>query len=106
MSTQVNELPKRRGRPPKNPEDKIQDLKAYNKERYYKIKETDEYKEKMRQIYDTEEYKVEHRRKVGESHKRLRAMYNLVKHLSEQNLLTGLPEEYRNSLTHLLQPIA
>jgi len=51
MSTKEEAIPsKRRGRPKKSPEDKIQDLQAYHKTRYENIKNNDEYKEARRQV--------------------------------------------------------
>jgi len=96
---------KRRGRPPKNPEDKIiQDVKAYNKEYYAKQKENEEYKERIKTLYSTEEYKIMNRKRVSEHIKRLRELHVLVKKMNDANILSVLPDEYKNQLNKLLQP--
>ena len=74
-------LPKRRGRPPKNPEDKIQDLKAYMKDWHKSHKDDEDLIQRQRAI-------------TNEKQKRTRELYTLVKNLLKSNQLV-VPEEFK-----------
>ena len=73
---------KRRGRPPKNPEDKIQDLKAYHKEWYENHK-------------DDEHVRAQTRKNNSDKNKRTRELYTLIKSLVLNDEIGGSDEHIK-----------
>jgi len=102
MSTQEVQ-PKRRGRPPKKPEDKIQDMNAYKREWYATHKDDEDFKNKIKEYHTTEEYKIQHRKASMEKQKRTRQLYVLVKKMSQDNIIDALPEEYKKEIEKLVR---
>ena len=91
MSTVETEK-KRRGRPPKAQEDKIQDFAAYQREWYHSHKEDENLKDRRREI-------------SRDKAKRLRQLYTLIKNLVEQDVFSQLPEEHKKAIYTLTKVV-
>lgn len=81
---------KRRGRPPKAQEDKIQDLNAYKREWYAEHKDDENLKERKRELNK-------------DKSKRLRQLYTLIKALVEQDAFNQLPDAQRKAIYSLVK---
>jgi len=84
----MSEQPKRRGRPPKAPEDRIQDIKQYYRDYHAAHK-------------DEEAFKDRHRKVILEKQHRTRELYTLMKKVVKEGLIDSFPEEYKQSILTL-----
>jgi hypothetical protein len=84
----MSEQPKRRGRPPKAPEDRIQDIKQYYRDYHAAHK-------------DEEAFKDRHRKLTKEKQKRTRDLYTLIKKIVQNNLLDSITEQEKQEIRRL-----